>query len=552
MRLFDGRLIRHNQPGKDHPGQIVPDHLVVIHPEPIDPDRAFAVSHRPVGPSVVIDDTPAADRKYEPERREEYRRDLKVAYYLRFDLKGRKLTLFRLADEGCVGEAQPRPVGGGGRAGPAAGRAGRGEGVAVTDRDAILAAIRAAPDDDTPRLVYADWLDDHGHPEQAEFIRVQVELEPIRDRLDDPRTRELIRRADEFESRLNDPSAEWVVGFRRGLADRARVDIRTLRDRGSDLRAEYPTVRELAVVDSRGDAFDVAGCPALADLDTVELAFPISPGDAATLAECPHLARVGTLRLWIGWSERLAEAVAVARPQPARIELVQLLGGVSAGSRAAELDAEADALAARVNRLAGRDIAHVVRPFDRTFPLCGRGEDDRPGIDISGGMFAGRLPDGTPALVGSHYGDGWVLARFHEDGRLAEFGPLTLPSPPAAPSPPVPPAAPRPTGLRRLFSGMVLQPPPPPPPAPPPAPQIDFPSWLIAGLGLRPAAIVVREFDRLPWFRLALWPLSYFGLDGNWQADELTLYGWLKGENFDVGEYAADWRGRLGRPTYDD
>jgi uncharacterized protein (TIGR02996 family) len=32
------------------------------------------------------------------------------------------------------------------------------------------------PPDDTPRLVYADWLEENGEPERAEFIRVQVEL----------------------------------------------------------------------------------------------------------------------------------------------------------------------------------------------------------------------------------------------------------------------------------------------------------------------------------------------------------------------------------------
>jgi uncharacterized protein (TIGR02996 family) len=41
---------------------------------------------------------------------------------------------------------------------------------------ALLAAIREAPSDDAPRLVYADWLDDHGDPARAEFIRVQCEL----------------------------------------------------------------------------------------------------------------------------------------------------------------------------------------------------------------------------------------------------------------------------------------------------------------------------------------------------------------------------------------
>jgi uncharacterized protein (TIGR02996 family) len=44
------------------------------------------------------------------------------------------------------------------------------------DQDAILEAIFAAPADDAPRLVYADWLDEHGHPEQAEFIRRHIEL----------------------------------------------------------------------------------------------------------------------------------------------------------------------------------------------------------------------------------------------------------------------------------------------------------------------------------------------------------------------------------------
>jgi len=46
----------------------------------------------------------------------------------------------------------------------------------MSDAPALLAAIRAAPDDDAPRLVYADWLDEHAQPERAEFIRVQCAL----------------------------------------------------------------------------------------------------------------------------------------------------------------------------------------------------------------------------------------------------------------------------------------------------------------------------------------------------------------------------------------
>lgn len=48
---------------------------------------------------------------------------------------------------------------------------------AIADTDAdFLRAILAAPDDDAPRLIYADWLDENGKPERAEFIRVQCQL----------------------------------------------------------------------------------------------------------------------------------------------------------------------------------------------------------------------------------------------------------------------------------------------------------------------------------------------------------------------------------------
>jgi uncharacterized protein (TIGR02996 family) len=46
----------------------------------------------------------------------------------------------------------------------------------TSDRDALLAAICANPEEDTPRLVYADWLEENGEHERAEFIRLQCEL----------------------------------------------------------------------------------------------------------------------------------------------------------------------------------------------------------------------------------------------------------------------------------------------------------------------------------------------------------------------------------------
>ena len=44
----------------------------------------------------------------------------------------------------------------------------------MPDRQAFLDAIRHAPAEDAPRLIYADWLDDNGDSDRADFIRFSV------------------------------------------------------------------------------------------------------------------------------------------------------------------------------------------------------------------------------------------------------------------------------------------------------------------------------------------------------------------------------------------
>lgn len=69
----------------------------------------------------------------------------------------------------------------------------------MTDRDAFLTAICARPFDDLPRLVFADWLDEHGEPEFAAFIRLGCHLSAARG----------------AEARLTDEqAAEYVAGAR--------------------------------------------------------------------------------------------------------------------------------------------------------------------------------------------------------------------------------------------------------------------------------------------------------------------------------------------------
>src|ERR1051325_10099572 len=75
----------------------------------------------------------------------------------------------------------------------------------MNTQEAFVQAILDQPDDDTLRLVFADWLDEHGQPERAEFIRVQIELQHLNvgdDRYWDLKTRE--------EDLFIDHAAKWV------------------------------------------------------------------------------------------------------------------------------------------------------------------------------------------------------------------------------------------------------------------------------------------------------------------------------------------------------
>ncbi len=75
---------------------------------------------------------------------------------------------------------------------------------------ALLAACRARPADDLPRLVLADWLDENGQPERAEFVRIQVEVS--HPSADVARIRGLKKREAEL---LSEQESEWSGRYQR-------------------------------------------------------------------------------------------------------------------------------------------------------------------------------------------------------------------------------------------------------------------------------------------------------------------------------------------------
>jgi uncharacterized protein (TIGR02996 family) len=49
----------------------------------------------------------------------------------------------------------------------------------MTQRDALLRAVCAAPDDDLPRLVFADWCEEHGEADRGQFIRLMCRIHEL-------------------------------------------------------------------------------------------------------------------------------------------------------------------------------------------------------------------------------------------------------------------------------------------------------------------------------------------------------------------------------------
>src|SRR3954471_13618531 len=101
----------------------------------------------------------------------------------------------------------------------------------MPDDPAFIRTIAASPDDDAPRLVYADVLDETGDPAKqarAEFIRVQIEKARLVP--ETPRWNELWDR----DTALLDCARQWraelpaidgvqYAGFVRGFIDRVEI-----------------------------------------------------------------------------------------------------------------------------------------------------------------------------------------------------------------------------------------------------------------------------------------------------------------------------------------
>ena len=256
------------------------------------------------------------------------------------------------------------------------------------DERAFLQAIAAHPDDDAPRLAYAEWLLGHGDP-QGEFIRLDIELDEMAG--DDPRRDALDER---WSTLLDEHAPQWLAGladigiqpmisgrlvpgmwYERGLITTVVIEkpdllpakaaalfaaapaLRCLRFRCQELDlpgiAKLPQLAQLSVLDLSGAEMKGSGLrallasPHLTRLTELDLAYnELGDEGAHVLANAPLVGRLTglNLRSW-GFTSRGLDLL-VRSPHLARLEHLDL------GSN----DLDSDALR---QLLGARHLAHL-------------------------------------------------------------------------------------------------------------------------------------------------------------------------------------------------
>lgn len=194
---------------------------------------------------------------------------------------------------------------------------------AMTHDEAFIQVIREAPRDDAPRLIYADWLEERGQADRAEFIRVQCRLARLKE--EEPEQAVLSARAEEL---LRGHWDEWVeplraiVGpwcdrygerwmgeeyhpeglhrFQRGFVDALTLDAENFLDHADHLKRLVP-LRELRLWRAGRCAARLAKEPELAGLSVLSFTdyydSPLTAGGAWALAHSPFLYGLSALYL---------------------------------------------------------------------------------------------------------------------------------------------------------------------------------------------------------------------------------------------------------------
>jgi uncharacterized protein (TIGR02996 family) len=174
----------------------------------------------------------------------------------------------------------------------------------MPSEEAFLQAIIAEPDEDVHRLACADWLEEHGDPDRAEFIRLQCRMAHFTEEDDDywackVREEQLLQQHEKGWAAALEGAERW--GFKRGFVEWLQIETTNLLPRAEALFASFP-LRELQLIDigwqKPGRLARLAELPQLARLRELDLSDCTYPErDQLALFASPHLTNLTALDL---------------------------------------------------------------------------------------------------------------------------------------------------------------------------------------------------------------------------------------------------------------
>jgi len=169
-----------------------------------------------------------------------------------------------------------------------------------TEAEAFLQRIRAYPEDDAQRLIFADWLDEEGDP-RGRFVRVQLALAelppdaPARKVLAGAERDLLDAHREEWEAPFRGLASGCV--FRRGFVDEVKVAAQQFLRNAHELFTAAP-VRHVHLLDVSESLPAVLECPYLSRLAALTV-YASHTGEplARAVARSEHLAGLRRLTL---------------------------------------------------------------------------------------------------------------------------------------------------------------------------------------------------------------------------------------------------------------
>jgi uncharacterized protein (TIGR02996 family) len=177
-----------------------------------------------------------------------------------------------------------------------------------SEEEALLRTIMAEPEADAPRLVYADWLEEQGDSDRAEFIRLSCSITAIPE--SSPEWQQLRGRMYELKE-IN--GALWTqfvpawgrnrIFFHRGLLTEIRCPLYDFTHDCEQYVHEWPTLHVLTTHGeaSKQDLEHLLWCEPLLQFTSILLSygpFPFTEDDARLLARNVHLRNLSSLEIY--------------------------------------------------------------------------------------------------------------------------------------------------------------------------------------------------------------------------------------------------------------